>query len=452
MKKQTLTLISLMLIASFALAACGTPAAPTEAPTGAATEAPTAAATEAPTEAPTGAPTEVPTAAPLYVPPAECAAGETCITIWHQWSGDYLTAIEQSFKDYEAAHPGVKIDLQKPNDVSAALKVAVPAGEGPDIIAWANDAIGANALSGNIVPLDDQGITMDFLTSTYEPAAVNGVVYEDMIWGLPETQEGIALVYNKDIVTDEYLPTDPMNFDDLLAKSKKFFEDKGFPLFCNQGFKGGDAYHIAPAFFTFGVPTYVDDQGTVYLDTPEALKGMEWLLSIQPYLDQASDDNACRAEMKAGTVGAQWGGPWLLSDFEAAGINYGVLPMGKPFVGIKTVLMSQNAIDRGNAEMALDIMKYYTSAEVQKQLALVNKTIPAQTAALQDPDVQALASLAGFGAALNLGVPMANSPYANAQWGPVGDAVAAIWNGSQTPAEALTAAQAAIEDAVAQMK
>jgi arabinogalactan oligomer/maltooligosaccharide transport system substrate-binding protein len=448
MKKQVLTLISLLLIASFALAACGTPAAPTAAATTAATEAPTSAATEAPT----GAATEVPTEAPLYEPPATAAPGETVVTIWHQWSGDYLTAIEQSFKDYEAAHPGVRIDLQKPNDVTAALKVAVPAGEGPDIIAWANDQIGANALSGNIVALDDQGITMDFLNSTYEPAAVNGVVYQGKIWGLPETQEGIALVYNKDIVTDEYLPTDPMNMDDLLAKAKKFYEDKGFPLFCNQGFKGADAYHIAPAFFTFGVPTYVDDQGKVYLDTPEALKGMEWLKSIQPYLDQASDDNACRAEMKAGTVGAQWGGPWLLSDFDAAGINYGVAPMGKPFVGIKTVMMSQNAVDRGNAEAALDIMKYYTSADVQKALALANKTIPAQTAALQDPEVQALPSLAGFGAALNLGVPMANSPFANAQWTPVGDAVAAIWNGSQTPAEALAAAQKAIEDAVAQMQ
>jgi arabinogalactan oligomer/maltooligosaccharide transport system substrate-binding protein len=97
-------------------------------------------------------------------------------------------------------------------------------------------------------------------------------------------------------------------------------------------------------------------------------------------------------------------------------------------------------------------MKYYTSADVQKKLALINKTIPAQTAAIKDPEVQALPAVAGFGAALNLGVPMANTPFANAQWGPVGDAVSAIWNGSQTPADALAAAQTAIEKAVAAMK
>jgi len=55
-------------------------------------------------------------------------------------------------------------------------------------------------------------------------------------------------------------------------------------------------------------------------------------------------------------------------------------------------------------------------------------------------------------AASKLGQPMANTPFASAQWGPVGDATAAIWNGAQTPEEALAAAQTAIEDAIAQMK
>lgn len=442
MKNKLSVLFGMLLIASMVLTACGGGATPTQAP--AATQAP--ASTEAPAATQAPASTEAPAA-------TEAPSGEAkTITIWHQWSGDYQANIEQVFKDYEAAHPGVKIDLSKPDDVTAALKVAVPAGEGPDIIAWANDQIGSNALSGNIVALDDYGITKDFLDSTYEPAAVNGVIWQGKIWGLPETQEGIALVYNKDLVTSDYLPSDPMNFDDLLAKAKKFYEDKKIPLFCNQGFKGGDAYHIAPVFFGFGVPTYVDDQGKVYLNDPNAVKAMDWLTKIKPYMLQDADDNACRTAVKEGKAGAQWGGPWLLSDFDNAKINYGVLPMGKPFVGIKTVMLTKNAVDRGNTDLALDIMKYYTSADVQKKLALVNKTIPAQTAALKDPEVQALPAVAGFGAALNMGVPMANTPYANAQWGPVGDAVGAVWNGSQKPADAVAAAQKAIEDAVAAMK
>ena len=374
------------------------------------------------------------------------------ITLWHQWDGAYLDPITAVFKQYMTDHPNVTIDISKPNDVTASLKVAIPAGEGPDIIAWANDQIGSNALAGNIVALDDLGVTQDFLKSTYEPAAANGVVWTGKIWALPETEEAIAMVYNKDIVTADYLPTDPQNFDDLLAKAKKFYTDKNMPLFCNQGFKGGDAYHIAPVFFGFGVPQYVDDTGKVTVNTPEAIKAMTWLTSIEPYLFKDADDTACRTAFEEGKVGADWTGPWAIADFDKAKVNYGIIPMGKPFVGIKVLMVTKNAVDRGTAAVALDIIKYYTSAAVQKQLALTNKTIPAATAALTDPQVQALATIAGFGASAKLGVPGANTPYASAQWGPVGDAVGAIWNGSQAPDVALAAAQKAIEDAIAKMK
>jgi arabinogalactan oligomer/maltooligosaccharide transport system substrate-binding protein len=121
-------------------------------------------------------------------------------------------------------------------------------------------------------------------------------------------------------------------------------------------------------------------------------------------------------------------------------------------VGIKTLMITKNAVDRGTAETSLDILKYYTNQANETQVALANKTIPANSAALNDPQIQALYAVKQFGASANLGVPMANTPYADAQWGPVGDATQAIWNGSQTPEEALAAAQTAIETAIAGMK
>ena len=153
-----------------------------------------------------------------------------------------------------------------------------------------------------------------------------------------------------------------------------------------------------------------------------------------------------------GNAAAWWTGPWAIADLETAGIDYGILPMGSPFVGIKTFMITKNAVDRGTAETALDVMKYFTNAENEVSVALANKTIPANTAALNDPQIQALATIKGFGASLNLGVPMANTPYAGAQWGPVGDATNAIWSGAQTPEEALTAAQTAVDEAIAGMK
>lgn len=437
MSKKFVTILSVLLVAVFVLAACQPAATPTEevvAP-------PPAEATKAPVE-PTAVPAE-PTAVPM---------AETTITIWNQWDGKYLEAIEQVFNDYETANPGVVIDLSKPEDVKNALTVAIPAGEGPDIIGWANDAIGEQALNGNIVAVSDYGITADFLSSTYEPAAVNGVTWMGSIWGLPETQEGIALIYNKDLVTEEYLPADPLNFEDLYEKAKKFQEDTGNVLVCNQAFGGNDAYHMSPIFFGFGMPSYVDEEGNGYLNTPEAFAAAEWLKKFATVSYAENSYDICNAALAEGKVGMWWTGPWAVAGVEESGVNYGILPMGRPFVGIKTLLLTKNAVDRGNADLAIDIMKYFTSAEVQKKLSLVNKTIPAATAALMDAEVSQLAAVVGYGTALNLGVPMSPSPFSSAQWDPVGAASGAIWTGAQEPVEAMEAAQTALEEKVAAMQ
>jgi len=375
------------------------------------------------------------------------------ITIWHQWGGDYLVPIQAVFDAYMAANPNVTIVLDKPENVSDALKVAIPAGEGPDIIGWANDQIGSQALVGNIVDLGTLGVTMDELNSTYEPAAVNGVVWQDKIWALPESQEGIALVYNTALASADDFPSDPMDFADLLAKAEAFqAANPGKYLVCNQGLGNPDAYHVAPVWFGFGVPEYVDDQGVAYMNTPEALAAANWMTQYHAFAPAETSHDICKTMIVEGQAAAWWTGPWAIADLEAAGIDYGILPMGRPFVGIKTLMITSNAVDRATAEVALDIIRFFTNAENETTVALANKTIPANTAALNNAEVQALETIAGFGASLNLGIPMANSAYAGAQWGPVGDATTAIWQGAQTPEEALAAAQAAMDEAIAGMK
>jgi arabinogalactan oligomer/maltooligosaccharide transport system substrate-binding protein len=428
MKKTIFVLLSVILTASILLTACGTPAT-------------TAPATAAPA-----------TAAPATAVPPTDTPAPVKITIWHQWDGAYLDAITKAFNQYTVDHPNVTIDLSKPDDVQASLKVAIPAGQSPDIIGWANDHIGDLALAGYTAPLDDMGVTVDWLKSTYEPAAAAGVQWNGKIWALPESQEALAFIYNKALVTDEYLPKNPTDLADIAAKAKKFYEDKHMPLFCNQGLKGGDAYNVAPFYFAAGVPTFVDDTGKVYLNTPEGIAGAQWVLDLKPYMFKDADYNACNAAFTEGKVGAWNTGPWAIAGIEKANINYGILPFGKPFVGIKTLMISSNAVDRGTAAVALDIIKYYTSAAVQKQISLANKTIPANSEAFKDPAIQALPTLAGFGAAAALGVPMPSTPYMGQVWTPLGDATSAIWNGSQKPAAALAAAQTAIEQKIAALK
>ena len=438
MNKKWYLFLIVMLIGALTLVACGgnetnEPAAPE--------------ATEAPMEEPTEAPMEEPT---------EAQMADTTITIWHGWDGAYYTAIEEVFNEY-TANTGVKIELVRQDNLSDAMAVAVPAGEGPDILAWAQDQIGRNALTGNIVPITEW-VDEAYIRENFEPAAANAMIWQGDVWGIPEAQEGIALVYNKAVVTEDMIPTDPTDFDGLLAAATKFREENPDKYFlCNQGLgvTSTDAYHAAAVYFGFGGDGevgYVDDQGTIFINTPERIAAANWMLQFKEVAPEETSHEICQAGITDGNYGIWWTGPWAIASLEEAGVDYGIASFGRPFVGVKLLMMGANAVDRGHEAAVIDVMKYFGSAEVQARLALINGTVPANSEALANPDVQANLSSAAFGASLANGIAMPNTPFIDAQWGPVGDATAAIYSGAQTPEDALAAAQATAEDIVAGMK
>ncbi len=382
----------------------------------------------------------------------ETDAEPVTITIWSQWGGESLTAIYSVIDTYTANHPSVSIIIQHQDDLLDAVNAAIPSGEGPDIIGWGNDLIGTLAMNGYILDLNSLGVTRRELTNTYEPAAANGVIWQDSIWALPEAQEGIALVYNTALASPDDFPSDPLDFSALLERAASYYDRTGRYLVCNQGLGNVDAYHTAPIWLGFGMPGYVDDQGNAFLDTPAALAAANWMFEFRQVSPPETSHDICKNMLIDGQVAAWWTGPWAIADLEYAGIDYGILPMGRPFVGIKSLMITTNALDRGTYDIALDIIRFFTNAENSTMLALANHTIPANSAALNNPSVQSLESVAGFGASMNLGIPMANTPFAGAQWGPVGDAGVAIWSGALTPAQALSAAQDEMEAAIAAMR
>ncbi len=394
---------------------------------------------------------------PVDGPPAD---GPIEITIWHGWGGEYEAEYRAVAAAFNAQNADIQIRLARvdSDQISDSLAVAVPARQGPDIVQWVQDQIGRNALVGNIVPLDPW-IDEAYLHAAFEPAAAEAMIWNDQIWGIPEAQEGIALVYNPALLDADDLP-DPADFEDLLDKATQFRAanpDKYY--LCNQGLGSPDAYHVAPIYFGNGMSRYygyIDEDGEVYMNTPEGYAAAEWIARFRAVAPPEADHETCQALFTEGRAAIWWTGPWSIADLESAGLTYGehyaLAPMGSPFVGIKLFMLTTNAVERGHAEAALEVMRYFSSFEIQRRLTLANKTIPANTEALNDPEVQALHTVAGFGESLNLGTPMPNHPYIDCQWNPVGDATTAIWNGAQQPREAMDDAQRAIEACIADMR
>jgi maltose-binding protein MalE len=160
----------------------------------------------------------------------------------------------------------------------------------------------------------------------------------------------------------------------------------------------------------------------------------------------------CLDGFKSGEFASWWIGSWALDSLKEAGIDYGVSPFGRPFSHVTGLFLSPNAQERGHQEAATAFMTYFASLAVQTSLALAVNTAPANREALASEAIQANADLAAFGEAAANGIPFSASPYAEAQWEPMGVAQSNMLSNLQSPADALFEAQTAVEQTIETLK
>ncbi len=444
----------ILVIASLLAACAGGAPGPTPAgqPEAAATPtvvAATPGAEEVATPTPAAGAGVTPEATPEPTP-VVVGTGTNRVTVWHNWAGSYAETITKLIGDW-ASQNNVTVELLLVPDLTTKVNVAVPAGQGPDIIAWVNDQIGKNAEIEVIQPLDDKGFDRAYLEQNFVATAVDAMTYRDRIWGVPESMEAIAFIYNKDLVSEAELPK---TTDELIEKAKAFNDaNPGKYYFVYQA--AADPYHNAPWWYGFGA-YYVQEDGTVGLDTPESIQAGEFLKQLSTIMPQDIDYDVARALFTEGKAAIWMTGPWAIADVEKAGINYGVAPIpvvsatgqpARPFVGVKCMMLAAGA---KNEKAALELMRYYGSAEFQAQMAQANKQVPANLQAQEQ--VKSDPVIAAFVEQTASGVPMPNTPFMDALWGPAGDAQRAIWTGAQPPDQALKDAAELARQAVEQIK
>jgi multiple sugar transport system substrate-binding protein len=123
---------------------------------------------------------------------------DVTLTVWsHEADEDAKVAFrEQAAKNLEQSQPGVhvKITWYEKNPMLAALKSALPAGEGPDVFYVEPDWT-EYVTAGYIVPLDD---LVDW--STIQDWARKTWMHDGKTYGLPQEAYTNEIYYNKDLL------------------------------------------------------------------------------------------------------------------------------------------------------------------------------------------------------------------------------------------------------------
>jgi raffinose/stachyose/melibiose transport system substrate-binding protein len=153
---------------------------------------------------------------------ARGAAAETTVKWLHIETNPAQVKIwEEVARDYEAAHPGVKIEMQflENEAYKAKLPTILQSKDRPHIIySWAGGVLKAQVEAGVLEDITDQ---VKGYSDTIAPAALAAFTLNGRVYGLPIALSQVGFLYNRELMARANVDPDKIKtWDDLLAAVK----------------------------------------------------------------------------------------------------------------------------------------------------------------------------------------------------------------------------------------
>ncbi len=149
------------------------------------------------------------------------SGGDVQMTFWHNsTTGEGKAYWESTVADFEAANPGVKINIQaiQNEDMDGKLQTALNSGDAPDIFM----ARGGGKLADVVAAGQAQELSID--DSTKEAtgdAAFSAFTIDDKVYGMPMSILPGGIYYSKDLFAQAGITETPKTIEDLEAAVDK---------------------------------------------------------------------------------------------------------------------------------------------------------------------------------------------------------------------------------------
>jgi len=154
---------------------------------------------------------------------AGCAAGgdssdgSVNLTFWHNsTTGDGKAYWEQTAADFEAEHPGVKIEIQsiQNEDMDGKLQTALNSGDAPDIfMARGGGKLAAVVEAGQVQDLTDA--LSDDTKSALGEGSLGALSVDGKIYGVPSSVLPGGIYYSKDLFAEAGITETPTTLAEL---------------------------------------------------------------------------------------------------------------------------------------------------------------------------------------------------------------------------------------------
>ena len=349
--------------------------------------------------------------------------------------------IKQAGAKFTEKHPNITVEFVNVelSDSTSAIALDGPAGTGPDLFAAPHDKLGELIVGGHVLPTANS----DTVKASVLPSCAAALTSDGVMYGYPSADETYALFYNKDLIAEADVPKD---WNSLITWCEGFNE--------SNPDKYGIVFDVTSIYYTILFTTANGnrlfgatgaDTSSSFLNTPDAVEGMKLFQKLHDVVPVASADlgvDTADGAFKAGTSAMHITGPWNVSPFVEAGINFGVTTIpsltegGEPaasFSGARGVFVS--AYSDHPAEAAL-FGEFLITPEMQQLRYDITGALPSIELEVDSEYTR------GFIAQLEYAFPMPSVPEMTAVWESSGSASCNIWDGAdvQTELDALDAA------------
>jgi maltose-binding protein MalE len=367
------------------------------------------------------------------------------------WADDTRAKVIEDLKGPFETDYGVKITVQQLGfgDIRDQLKIAGPAGEGPDIIIGAHDWLGELVTSGMLAPVD-----LGDAAAGFAPAAISAFSWEGQLYGVPYVVENVGFFYNIDVVE-----TPPATWDEVRSMSQDIV-DSGKAQY-GWIIQQNDAYHFFPVQSAFGGYIFgLTDTGDynaedVGVDNAGSIASLEFVQGMlkDGLIPSGLDGDTATTLFEDGEAAMYITGPWYIQRFVDAGLNFAIAPIpagpdgdpGRPFLGVQAFMVSAFSANPLLAQAFLT--EWVASEDTQLALYKAGQRLPALLSAQEQVDDPYLAQLS---VAAEVGQPMPAIPAMSAVWSSWGNAITlAMQDPTADAAELAKLAGDAIREAAA---
>ncbi len=383
--------------------------------------------------------------------------GTTTIDVWLMRDSVSARFQKEFVQGFRAAHPDieVKVQIQEWDGIGEKVTAALASNDAPDVIETGNTQVAQFAQSGGLLDLSDKVDELgggDWLRGLAEPGA-----YEGRQYGIPYYAANRVVIYRTDLFRQAGVdPAAIKTRDQWIAATEKL--DKGG----TQGIylPGQTWYALAGFIWDEGgdLAKRSGDSWEGTLDTPEALRGMDFYKKLQALgkgprdADEAEPPQAeVMAKGQVAQIISTPGGANVVieSNPELKG-RLGFFPIpgktadrpGSVFIGGSDLVVPAAS---GKQDAAFTFIKELTGDAWQRKLALAMSYVPNKTtladAVASDPGTAAMAA----GAAVGRATPNTPAWAAVEAKNPIKDYMTAVLTGADAGAEAAKASESITE-------